>query len=282
LGNGQTAIGRAAVVLCLFLLLLACIPFGIAHASPKTVPVNVVSTVSSAGCANPDSSTQWSCSVSVVEGSTIVVFVGCFSLDTSCQSIQLSVEDGDANSYAFAGSEGGLCSGGQCLETTYRTTTSGSGTDTLTFRTALKAFVAADIFVLTGVNSSVGPSKGGAGASNSGQNPSANVSPKPGGIVLAAMVIPTTEFPQTYTAGAAYTLIPGQPCSSCANAVGGWQAAELSDPASTTLTTASFATSPPVTDWEMFSLSFAPLQASTSVSCATPIIVAASTTAPHR
>ncbi|MDA4123776.1 MAG: hypothetical protein OK456_11410 [Thaumarchaeota archaeon] len=248
----------------------------VAHASTKTASVGIISTLSSSSCENGGTSIQWSCSIFVVKGSTIVVLLGCFGQAAGCANAQPKVGDSEADSYASIADVSVQCSSEGCRELAFWTTPTITGVNPITFTVSGNQFFAADIFDLTGVNSSVTPSWFGVGAAANFVPGAFTTGFKPitGGIALAGIV---AAFPAKFLAGANYTLIPDQSCpQGCNSTLGDWQAAEFSNPASSSSSSAAFDYPSTNSGWQELDVSFAPVKASTTISCAAPFVAASS------
>ncbi len=247
---------------------------GVAHASTKTASVDIVSTLSSSSCEDAETSTQWSCNISVVKGSAVVVLLGCLSVTTDCSGDQALVGDSEADSYAGISSVFTPCSSEGCNEYAFWTSPTITGVDSITFKVSEKEFFAADIFDLTGVNSSVAPTHFGFGSVSGGVPGGSLTSLEPftGGIVLAGVV---ADSVQKFLAGADYAMIPGQPCpQGCDGTLGDWQAAEYSNPASGSSLPVAFNYPSTNGGWQELAVSFAPVRASTTISCAGSFVAA--------
>ncbi|MDA4121803.1 MAG: hypothetical protein OK456_01330 [Thaumarchaeota archaeon] len=249
----------------------------IAHASTKTVSVDIVSTVSSASCENAETSIQWSCNIYVVKGSVVAVLLGCVSVTADCLDEKPMVGDSEADTYAIISGVGAGCSSAGCYETAWWTTPTITGVDAITFTVAKAEFFGADIFDLTGVNASAGVNSYGDGSLGDGV-PGAGVfsgfKEFTGGITLTGIAAFDV---QKISAGPGDNMIPDQPCpQGCNSSLGDWQAAEYSDPSSNSSLLPTFNYPSTNGGWQDLAISFAPAEASTAVTCATPFVAASS------
>ena len=225
--------------------------------------IGVVSSVSSASCENPSTGSSFTCTLAVQNGTTIAVLYGCLSNSgSSCDG--MSFKDSQGNAYSDVGTVTTECTGALCRETGGWTTATAAGNDTLTFTSGGTAYLGADVFDIRGA-SPIGPSSS-SGGSNAGLAPSVNdLHPEvPGAVVIAGVI---ANEAQAFGAGDGYALIPGQPCSPCAQNDGGWQAAEYSLPGTKPDPSAVFTYGNSNLGWVELAMSFSPVAVSTSVSC---------------
>ncbi|MDA4121808.1 MAG: hypothetical protein OK456_01355 [Thaumarchaeota archaeon] len=232
---------------------------------------SVVSTNSSANCENNDSlfSSSFSCSLSVTAGSTIVVFLGCLSgLSSPCDSV--SVVDSQGNKYSYLSNVETSCDGDTCAEYALWAAAASTGVDELTYSTASHAYLGGDAYDVAGVNGSSAGVKDGGSSMNSSPTTIEALTPEPGSFVVAGVI---ANDAAEFTAGAGYTLIPGQPCYPCGN-VGGWQGSEYQVWGNHTGPTVfDFIYLSANDGWAELGVSFAPNVATESVTC-TPSPVA--------
>ncbi|MDA4132433.1 MAG: hypothetical protein OK454_04815, partial [Thaumarchaeota archaeon] len=258
----------ALLILGTFVIALTVLPVAPhAMASPS-----FLSSVSSAVCENNDSlfSSSFSCSLSVMARSTIVVFLGCLS-DTPANCDNPSVVDSQGFKYSYI-ALGYIaevtCSGDLCAEYAFVATASTTGTDTLTFATAGRGYLGGDAYDILGINAS--NYVGGMGASPMNLFPSLTESlPDTTGRFVVAGVIANNalQYSQQLTF---YNFIPGQPCLPCGQN-GGWQASVYQTVGNNIQTNVPlyYGNALQTNDgWAMLALSFAPNVSTTSVSCA--------------
>jgi len=234
------------------------------------------SSVSSAACGNNDSlfSSSFSCSLSVMARSTIVVFLGCLS-GTSTNCDNPSVVDSQGYKFSYLGDVETSCSGDTCAEYAFLATASSAGNDTLTFATAGRGFLGGDAYDVLDVNAS--NFVVGSGASPMNTLPSLAESfewSTPSRFVVVGDIA-NTAF-QWVSAG--LNLIPGQPCYPC-GMNGGWQASEYATFTDITQTDMQYIYPQTNAGWAELGLSFAPNISTTSISCApSPVMVNSTST----
>jgi hypothetical protein len=249
-----------AFLLGLFSVTLIILP----GAALVTAAPMLVSTDSSANCENNDSlfSYSFSCSLATTAGSAIIVFFGCLSgPSASCNSA--SVTDSQGNVYHYLSNVETSCSSTTCEEYAFSATASSTGTDTVAFSTAGRAFLGADVYDVSGINATAFTTGFGGSSANYAPYTFAALTPYANGFV-AAGVIANSAY--QFLAGSVYTMIPGQPCYYC-GMVGGWQASEYGFWGQNGTTTAPFNYQTTNDGWAELALAFAPNVDTISVTC---------------
>jgi hypothetical protein len=251
----------AGLILGTFAMSLAIVPV----ASDAMASPYVLSSASSAVCENNDSlfGSSFSCLLSVMARSTIIVFLGCLS-GTSANCDNPSVADSQGYKFSYLGDAETSCSGDTCAEYAFLATASSAGNDTLTFATAGMGYLGGDAYDVLDINAS--NFVVGTGASPMNTLPSLAESfewSTPSRFVVVGDIA-NDAFQWT---AAAFNLIPGQPCLPC-GMKGGWQASEYATFTAITQTDGQYIYPQTNDGWAELGLSFAPNVSTTSISCA--------------
>jgi hypothetical protein len=143
-------------------------------------------------------------------------------------------------------------------------TTSSTGNDTLTFATAGSAYLGGDAYDVLGINASNFVVGSGASPMNTLPSLSQSFQSTEGRFVVAGVI---ANDASQFLPGAAFNLIPGQPCYSC-GMNGGWQISEYQILGSISQTNVPFTYVQTNDGWAELALSFAPNVSTTSISCA--------------
>ena len=250
-------------IFLLFGLLVATTAMVLPWVPPVQASTTLTSSKSSAVCEEPQSTASFSCSLSVISGSTIIVFFGCLAAQSAPCS-KLSVTDSQNDTYTFITNAFTGCDNATCNEEAFWARASSTGNDSISLNGSGLAYYGADLYDVLGVNTSAMILTGFGGSSMN--NPPAIFSaytPSQGGFVAAGVI---ANDASQFTAGSDFTLISGQPCYQCGMA-GGWQASEyvIWDKAGPTDTPFGY---PATNDgWAEISLSFAPSITTTSLTC---------------
>ncbi|MGA2664097.1 MAG: hypothetical protein ABSF83_04060 [Nitrososphaerales archaeon] len=193
--------------------------------------VSLISSVSSSTCVNPQSvlilpDHPLICQIEVVSGSAIILIFGCLSPEQPCTGSGLepsvSVTDSQNNAYRFIDQDYGNCGPSVCDLATFAAYASASGTDKITVANSVEADIGGDIYDVARVNISREVSEYGHGVRGEPGFGGLPTQPLPGSFVVASLV---TNGTQAFGPDPGFTLIPGQPCTSCGQE-GGWQASE--------------------------------------------------------
>jgi hypothetical protein len=224
------------------------------------------SSVSSAVCENNDSlfSSSFSCPLSVMARSTIVVFLGCLS-GTSANCDNPSVVDSQGHKFSYLGDVETSCSGDTCAEYAFLATASPAGNDTLTFATAGRAYLGGDAYDVLDINASNFVVGNGASPMNTLPSLAESFEWSTPSRFVVVGDIANNAF--QWTGGGGLILIPGQPCYPC-GMNGGWQASEYATFTDITQTDGQYIYVQTNAGWAELGLSFAPNVSTTSISCA--------------